>query len=73
MLWMMYDVYTDIQTGLEHWENEDPRWAIATWVLMFVPALLSLAIEVTFERSKESLIKVVGHLPIFKHFTTCIS
>ena len=62
-MWMMYDMYTDIETGREHWANEDPLWAIATWVLMFVPALLSLAIEATLERSMESLIKVVGHMP----------
>ena len=66
MLWMMYDIYTDIETGREHWANEDTLWAIATWVLMFVPALLSLAIEVTLERNKESLIKVVGHMPLFQ-------
>ena len=62
----MYDMSTDIQTGREHWANKDPLWAIATWVLMFVPALLSLVIEVTLERSMESLIKVVGHLPFFQ-------
>ena len=52
----------------EHWNNNDILWAIATWVLMFVPAMLSLAIEVTLERSKESLIKVMGHLPLFQLF-----
>ena len=65
-MWMMYDMYTDIETGREHWANEDRLWAIATWVLMFVPALLSLAIEATLERSMESLIKVVGHMPFFQ-------
>ena len=65
---LLYDVYTDIEAGREHWNNNDILWAIATWVLMFVPAMLSLAIEVTLERSKESLIKVMGHLPLFQSF-----
>ena len=65
---MLYDVYTDIQAGREHWNNNDILWAIATWVLMFVPAMLSFAIEVTLERSMESLIKVMGHLPLFQSF-----
>ena len=65
---ILYDVYTDIQAGREHWANNDILWAKATWVLMFVPAMLSFAIEVTLERNMMSLLKVVGHLPIFQLF-----
>ena len=62
--WMMYDVSTDIEAGLEYWDDGDPLWAIATWSLMFVPSSLSFAMEVMFKKCKISWKKVFGHLPL---------
>ena len=61
---MMYDVSTDVEAGLEYWDDGDPLWAIATWSLMFVPSSLSFAMEVMFKKCKISWKKVFGHLPL---------
>ena len=53
-----------IATGKEHWDNDDKLWAIATWVLMFVPPFLSLAMEVMFGKCKISWTRIFGHLPL---------
>ena len=53
-----------IATGKEHWDNDDKLWAIATWVLMFVPPFLSLAMEVMFGKCKISWTRISGHLPL---------
>ena len=39
-----FDVYSDYQTGWEHWENGHHFWALTTWILMFAPAMLSFII-----------------------------
>ena len=67
-IWLMYDVATDILAGLEHWYNNDPLWALLTWALMFVPAILSFVMEVMFKRCSMSWKRVLGHLPLFQVF-----
>ena len=60
-----WDVVTDIKTGLEHWNNGDVYWAIATWLFMFIPAVLSFLLEISCRTCKmSSLRKVLGHLPL---------
>ena len=72
---MTSDVVTDIQTGKEHYDNGNYFWAAATWILMFLPALLSFAMEIMMNSFKESLIKILGHLPlcqVWYHFKVLI-
>ena len=64
----MYDVATDIIAGLEHWYNGDPLWALLTWAIMFIPAILSFVMEVMFKRCSMSWKRVLGHLPLFQVF-----
>ena len=46
------DVGTDIVTGLEHWNNGDIYWAMATWLFMFIPAVLSFLLEISCRTCK---------------------
>ena len=62
----MYDVATDIIAGLEHWYNGDPLWALLTWAIMFIPAILSFVMEVMFKRCSMSWKRILGHLPLFQ-------
>ena len=66
------DVVTDLQTGLEHWENGNHLWAITTWSLMFVPATISLFLEILMTKCilswEKSWKKILGHLPLLQFF-----
>ena len=47
----------DIQTGCEHWQNGHFWWAITTWILMFLPATISLLMEIVLSRCKVEFVK----------------
>ena len=61
---MTTDVVTDAQTGYLLYYAGHVYWAIATWLLMFLPALLSFAMELMLKNCLESLSKILGHLPL---------
>lgn len=73
-IWMILDVSSDIETGVEHWKKEHRLWALASWLFMFVPLMISFVMEIVLQRCKcsmERLWKVFGHIPlcqIFYHF-----
>ena len=61
---MTTDVVTDAKTGYLLYEAGHVYWAIATWLLMFLPALLSFAMELMLKNCLKSLSKILGHLPL---------
>ena len=61
---MTTDVVTDAQTGYLLYEAGHIYWAIATWILMFLPALLSFVMELMLKNCLKSLSKILGHLPL---------
>ena len=77
-IWLLTDIWSDIEAGLEHWENKHYYWALSTWAFMFVPVLICFALETilhrcicSMERLKKVLWKLFGHMPlcqIFYHF-----
>ena len=58
---MTTDVVTDAKTGYLLYLAGHIYWAIATWILMFLPALLSFAMQ---KSCLKSLDKILGHLPL---------
>ena len=74
-IWLLIDIWSDIEAGREHWKNEHYHWAISTWAFMFVPFLICFALEIILHRCicsvGEVLWKLFGHMPlcqIFYHF-----
>ena len=61
---MTTDVVTDAQTGYLLYMAGHIYWAIATWILMFLPALLSFVMELMLKNCLKSLSKILGHLPL---------
>ena len=61
---MTTDVVTDGKTGYDLFRNGHILWAIATWIIMFLPAVLSLAMEILLEKCWVYIPNVLGHLPI---------
>ena len=61
---MTTDVVTDAQTGYLLYRAGHIYWAIATWILMFLPALLSFVMELMLKNCLKSLSKILGHLPL---------
>ena len=53
----MKSILTDIQTGLEHFRNGHFWWAVTTWLLMFLPATISLLLEIVLTRCKVEFLK----------------
>ena len=45
-IWLLIDIWSDIEAGREHWRNEHYHWAISTWAFMFVPFLICFALEI---------------------------
>ena len=67
-IWLIGDVSSDIETGVEHWNKKHYLWALASWLFMFVPVKISFVMEIVLHRckwSKEKLWKVLGHLPLW--------
>ena len=65
------DVVTDAKTGYDLFINGHILWALATWLLMFLPVALSFTIEILLQNCLNSFTKILGHLPfgqIFYHF-----
>ena len=73
-IWLIFDISSDIETGVEHWKTKHYLWALASWLFMFLPVKISFVMEIVLHRckwSKEKLWKVLGHLPLcqlFYHF-----
>ena len=61
---MTTDVVTDAKTGYLLYRDGHIYWAIATWLLMFLPALLSCVMELMLKNCLKSLSKILGHLPL---------
>ena len=60
------DVYSDLETGRGHWNDENYLWALTTWALMFMPSALSFTIQSAIIECRHSLKTVavsLGHLP----------
>ena len=66
---MTTDVVTDAKTGYILFIDGHTLWALATWLLMFLPAVLSLTMN--YNNCLKSFTKILGHLPfgqVFYHF-----
>ena len=66
---MTTDVVTDVKTGYELFIDGHILWALATWLLMFLPAVLSFTMNCN--NCLNSFTKILGHLPfgqVFYHF-----
>ena len=70
-IWLIADISSDIETGVEHYKKEHFLWAMASWLFMFVPVTISFFMEIVLHRCKwsmERLWKVLGHLPLCQVF-----
>ena len=61
---MTKNVVTDAMTGYWLFIDGHICWAIAIWILMFLPALMCLAMELILKKCFKSLSKILGLLPL---------
>ena len=73
---MIKNVVTDAKVGYDFFIEEHYGWAIAIWILMFLPALMCFAMELIVKKCLKSLDKILGLLPIgqvWYHFKVILS
>ena len=62
---LIKNVVTDAWVGYDYFIQGHQGWAIAIWILMFLPALMCFAMELIVKRKcSKSLSKILGLLPV---------
>jgi len=61
---LIKNVVTDAKVGYDYFEDGHTFWAIAIWILMFLPALMCFAMELIVKKCLQSLNMILGLLPV---------
>ena len=61
---LIYNVVTDAKVGYDYFIKGEKFWAIAIWILMFLPALMCFAMELIVKKCLKSLNMILGLLPV---------
>ena len=73
---LIKNVVTDAKVGFDYFNEGHTFWAIAIWILMFLPALMCFAMELIVKKCLKSLSKILGLLPVgqvWYHFKVILS
>ena len=61
---LIKNVVTDAKVGFDYLNDGHTFWAIAIWILMFLPALMCFAMELIVKKCLQSLNMILGLLPV---------
>ena len=61
---LIKNVVTDAKVGFDYFNEGHTFWAIAIWILMFLPALMCFAMELIVKKCLQSLNMILGLLPV---------